>query len=198
MKEIQKFAERKRSFERESDMQPIRDLFRKDLERFFSYIDGHKRNPRSYLDYLNACNYLGLDMTLSKNRFPHDFNRWHDIRIDQYRSAKAKVDAKERAKFYRQFAAVAKKYLALQNCKKGAYVVLIAQSPAELYFEGEILKHCVGAMNYDKKMVREETLIFFVRPVEALDVPFVTVEYSPKSKKVCRVTVKDINDPMKL
>ena len=103
MKAIQDFAERKRRFERESDMQPIRDLFRKDLERFFSYIDSHKRNARSYLDYLNACNYLGLDMTLPKNRFPHDFNRWHDIRIDQYRTAKAKADKKERAKLYKQF-----------------------------------------------------------------------------------------------
>jgi hypothetical protein len=182
MKQIQEFAKRKKSFERESDMQPIRDLFRKDLEKFFVYIDTQKRSPRSYLDYLNACNYLGLDMTLPKNRFPKDFKRWHDTRIDQYHTAKAKADEKQRVEFYKQFAAVAEKYLSLQ--KRGVYAMLIARSPAELYFEGEILKHCVGKMNYEQKMVREETLIFFVRSVKQPDIPFVTVEYSLKQRRV--------------
>jgi len=184
MKQVQEFQQRKKSFERESHLQPLRDFVRKDLERFFCYVDAKGIGYSSYLDYMNACNYLGLDMTLVKNRFPHDFNRWHDIRIDQYKIAKAKADKKERAELYQQFATVANKYLALQNCKQGMYAVLIARSPAELYFEGEILNHCVGTMNYDKKMVREETLIFFVRRVDAIDVPFITIEYSVKSKKV--------------
>jgi len=184
MKVIQEFAERKKRFERESDMQPIRGLFRKDPERFFSYIDGQKRNPRSYLDYLNACNFLGLDMTIPKNRYPRDFKKWHDIRIDQYHTAKAKADKKQRAELYQQFAAVAKKYLTLQNCKQGVYAVFIARSPAELVREGARLDHCVGRMDYEQKMVREETLIFFIRSIERPDVPFVTVEYSLTSKKV--------------
>jgi hypothetical protein len=39
-------------------------------------------------------------------------------------------------------------------------------------------------MNYDSKIVREETLIFFIRNVENPGVPFVTVEYSLQSKKI--------------
>ena len=33
-------------------------------------------------------------------------------------------------------------------------------------------------MNYDQKVVREETLIFFVRAKDQPEQPFVTVEYS--------------------
>ena len=50
--------------------------------------------------------------------------------------------------------------------------------------EGNALSHCVGHNGYDKKMAKQETLIFFVRKIEELDKPFVTLEYSLKSKKV--------------
>lgn len=56
-----------------------------------------------------------LDMTEDKNRFPHDFKRWHDIRIDQYATKKAIEDEEKRKELYIQFAAVAEKYLSLQQ-----------------------------------------------------------------------------------
>ncbi len=39
-------------------------------------------------------------------------------------------------------------------------------------------------MNYDRKFIREETLIVFIREKERADVPFVTVEYSPSQRKI--------------
>ena len=44
--------------------------------------------------------------------------------------------------------------------------------------------HCVGRMNYDRRFVREESLIFFVRTKEQPDIPFVTLEYSLRNHKV--------------
>ena len=35
-----------------------------------------------------------------------------------------------------------------------------------------------------KKMANQETLIFFVRKLEELDKPFVTIEYSLKTKQI--------------
>ena len=61
---------------------------------------------------------------------------------------------------------------------------VLAKSPAELMAEGEALHHCVGAMGYDQKFVREETLIFFIRNANEPNVPLATVEYSLKTKKV--------------
>ena len=82
---------------------------------------------------------------------------------------------------------MANKYLPLQRDKNGIYLVFIAKSPAELVKEGSALHHCVGKMGYDKKFVREETLIFFIRSAEAPDVPLVTMEYSLKSNKILQI-----------
>ena len=123
-------------------------------------------------------------MTEDKNLLPHDFKRWHDIRIDEYRTARAEADAKERAKLNKQFATVAAKYLPLQRTKVEDYLILIARSPQELVYEGYYLHHCVGSMGYDQKFIREETLIFFVRNFNEPNTPFVTIEYSPKRKQV--------------
>ena len=61
---------------------------------------------------------------------------------------------------------------------------MIPRSVDDLVHEGEYLNHCVGRMNYDQKMAREETLIFFVRNNDNPVTPFVTVEYSLRSHQV--------------
>ena len=148
------------------------------------YIERQNTNFYSYRDYLNACQYLGLDMDEEKNLYPHDFKRWHNIRIDEYRSVKALKDEQERKEFYDKFAAVATKYLTLEYDKKSVYIAIIAQKPSDLTREGELLHHCVGRMGYDQKFAREESLIFFIRTREQPEVPFVTIEYSPSPKRV--------------
>lgn len=179
----QHYEEAKKSFQQSAYYHTVKELFHGDLERFFSYLASQNTGISSYGDYLTACRYLGLDMTEPKNLVPHDFHRWHDIRIDEYRSKKAEEDAVERKAFYGQFASVAEKYAALQD-QNNCYTVIIAKSPAELIKEGELLHHCVGRMGYDRKFVREESLIFFVRRCSDPDTPLVTLEYSLKTKKI--------------
>ena len=130
-----------------------------------------------------ACEYLGVDLSLDKNRYPHDFKTWHDIRTNEYRSEKAKRDEENRKHFYENFRAVANKYGVLQYEKIG-FVCIIAKSPNELKEEGSTLHHCVGSMGYDQKFVDEKSLIFFIRTKEQPNKPLVTVEYSIKDKKV--------------
>ena len=183
---VQKLEEEKKSFYRQDGYKNIKRLFKTDKEvtALMEYVAGQNINLSSYSDYLYACEYLGLDMTLPKNRMPHDFRRWHDMRIDQYHTAKALKDAEERKELYAQFGVIAEKYLALQKSGKDAFAVIIARSPQDLIREGDMLHHCVGRMNYDQKFVREESLIFFVRNVDSPDTPFVTVEYSLSKHKV--------------
>ena len=50
-------------------------------------------------------------------------------------------------------------------------------------------------MNYDQKMVREESLIFFIRPINEPETPFVTMEYSPSKKKVLQCYGVNNNTP---
>ena len=188
--EVQYYEEQKKSC-----TAPIRNFFGKDINKYIDYSIEKEIGHLSYLDYLTACDFIGLDMTLDKNRMPHNFKHWHDVRIDEYKTAKAKKDAEERKAFYNKFSKVAEKYSELQYNKNDAYVVVIAHSPAELVKEGKVLKHCVGSMGYDQKFVREETLIFFVRTKDNPSEPFVTVEYSLKSKKILQCYGKGNSKP---
>ena len=152
--------------------------------KFLQYIEKQNTNTSSYIDYLTACEFLELDMNLDKNKFPHDFKKWHDIRIDQYHSKKAELDRIKRKELYTKFEKIANKYLSLQRNKEDDYAVIIAKSPQDLIKEGEILNHCVGRMNYDQKFIREESLIFFIRNKNELNTPFVTLEYSLDKHKI--------------
>ena len=151
---------------------------------FIEYLEKQNTGLLPYVDYLRACETLGLDMNLPKNRYPKDFHKWHNIRIDQYNTHKALEDEKNRKELYNQFAQVAEKYLSLQRNLNEDYIMIIAKSPAELIKEGDDLSHCVGRMNYDQKFAKEESLIFFVRNKDNPQTPFVTVEYSLRNKKV--------------
>ena len=180
----QKQEEAKKSLCADKDLKPIREMLNHEYTEYLDYVREKKISNRLYLDYFKACDYLGLDMSIERNRFPHDFMRWHDIRIDEMRSKKAEEDKVKRKELYDKFALVADKYLPLQKSENSVYIVLIAKSPAELVQEGNALHHCVGSYGYDQKFIREETLIFFIRNAEQPDVPLVTVEYSLKSKKI--------------
>lgn len=162
--------------------------------KMMKYVSEKHIGYATLKDYVNACNALGIDMTDTKNRYPNDFQHWHGVRIDEYATAKAMKDAEERKEFYAQFAAVAEKYLSMQESKDG-YAIVIARSPAELIKEGEALHHCVGQMGYDQKVVRGESLIFFVRKAENIEDPFVTMEYNLKRNDIAQIHAKNNTAP---
>ncbi len=188
LKAAQDFEQQKKSFcNRNGGYADLRKFFKGRTDKFLDYVNKQKTNVATYNDYFRACEYIELDMSLDMNVFPHDFKRWHDIRIDEYRTARALKDAEQRKELYEKFSETAQKYLPLQSNKNDTFIVVIAKSPEELIHEGDALHHCVGRMNYDQKFVREESLIFFVRNISEPDVPFVTVEYSVKSRKILQV-----------
>lgn len=182
--EMERYLRIKKKFDVGKGAASIREVFGKNLREFFSYCARQNITFGLYKDYLDACLYLHLDMTEAKNRIPHDFMKWHDIRIDEYTTAKAKAKIEEQLHMIERFAAVAQKYIGLQFSGKGDYLVLIPRDPFDLKNEGNVLHHCVGSMNYDQKFLREESLIFFVREKDNPQTPFVTLEYSPKEKKL--------------
>ncbi|MBQ4444269.1 MAG: PcfJ domain-containing protein [Clostridia bacterium] len=161
-----------------SDYKELRQAFTGEREKFLAYLEKQGTSIANYRDYYKACTELDMDMSIPRNRYPHDFRYWHDVRIDQYHTKLAEEDAKKRAELYAKFSSVIEKYTMLERNKGEGYVVIIAQSPAELIKEGNALNHCVGRCNYDQKVAREESLIFFVRRTSEIDVPFVTMEYS--------------------
>lgn len=186
IEEVYNFEKFKKQFVRKENFVQLKSFLKQnETNKFLNYLIKQKTDGYSYEDYRNACEYLGLDMTEDKNRYPKVFKKWHDIRIDQYHTKKAEKDAKERKELYQKFANVANKYLSLERLiVKEDYVCIIAKSPQQLVYEGEQLHHCVGQMNYDQKFVREESLIFFIRNRLSPNTPLVTLEYSIKTHKI--------------
>ena len=154
------------------------------LDKLAKYVAEQHTSFYSYKDYYHACIKLGIDMSLDKNLFPHDFRRWHDIRLDQYATKCAEENAKKKAELMQQFVTVSQKYASLGYTRKGEYIVVIAMSPQDLVREGETLHHCVGRMNYDQKFAKEQSLIFFLRDKSTPETPLVTMEYSPSQKRL--------------
>ncbi len=184
-KYIQKFEENKKYFYKSENYKKIKDILNKnEHKQFLDYLQKQNTNLSSYCDYLDACKYLKLDMSIERNKYPKDFKKWHDMRIDQYHTQKALKDEQERKELYEQFGKIAEKYISLQRNLKDDFIMIIAKSPKDLMIEGDKLNHCVGRMNYDQKFIREESLIFFVRDKNNPQTPFVTVEYSLKNHKV--------------
>ena len=186
IEEVHNFEKFKKYFAKENNFQNLKTFLKhNEKDKFIKYLVKQKTDGYSYEDYRNACQYLGIDMTIDKNRYPHNFKKWHDIRIDQYHTAKAKRDEQERKALYETFSKVAQKYITLERLLiKEDYICLIAKSPQQLVYEGEQLNHCVGRMNYDQKFAREETLIFFIRNRLSPNTPLVTLEYSIKTHKI--------------
>lgn len=195
IKEIDEFERKKKYFDSTQQIDSVKALVKDELEKFFDYVETQEISFYSYRDYLDACLYLGLDMSEEKNRYPHDFRRWHNIRIDEYHTAKALNDERERKELFNKFATVAEKYFLLQYDKKSNFISIIAHSPNDLINEGQALGHCVGRMNYDQKFAREESLIFFIQTKKHPDVPLVTVEYSPSQKCVLQCYGKGNKTP---
>lgn len=163
------------------------------LDRIIKYLVDEEISVSNFSDYINACDYLKLDMTLNKNLYPHDFMRMHDLRINEYSSMKAKENAKSKRKFYQDFKVISQKYKFLEYEKD--YLLKIAPNIQSLKHEGKILHHCVGKMGYDKKMIDEKSLIFFIRNKERPDIPFVTLEYDLNKNKILQIYGKNDSDP---
>lgn len=147
-----------------------------DYKKVLQYCDKQKCTLYAYDDYIRACIGIGLDLNDTKNSYPKEFRRMHDLRTNQWSSKQVKGKSKEfkkAAKLYKKFEISNKKY-----------TILIPDGIRDLQKEGKELDHCVGKMGYDKKMIKGISFIAFVRKSKKPDVPFVTVEYGIRDKKV--------------
>lgn len=147
-----------------------------DLVKAYKYCNEKRTGAYSYNDYITACRGLGLDLTDTKNAFPKEFRRMHDLRTNSY---KAQIDKQ----IVKDFKKATEQYVKFETEDK-IYTVLIPRSKKDLIHEGAVLHHCVGKMGYDRKMVAGTSFIGFVRKTEEKNKPYVTVEFDMKDKRV--------------
>ena len=157
-----------------------------DRERVLAYVENNGIDGYSYSDYLKALKKLKLDLTDTKNIYPYDFKRMHDIRIAEYESVIAKEDAEKQKILDENFEQKAKKAKRFEYQSED-YAVIVPSRTSDLVAEGKALHHCVGKMGYDKKMADGEIVIVFIRSVLDMLTPLLTVEWDLKKKRIRQV-----------
>ena len=102
--------------------------------------------------------------------YPKDLIRAHGNVTKQYKNKKNEI-------LQRRFKELcAEKANMAYVDEETGFLIRCAESPAELTHEGAALSHCVGS--YAKDVAEGRTTIFFIRKIEAPDVPFCTLEYA--------------------
>lgn len=132
--------------------------------------------PGDWLDYIDDCKKLGLDIRKNKILLPDKFYEVH-------RELSAKIEEKENAEKSAKLKAIAEAFaIPLENEK---YILKIASSQTELNQESAALGHCVK--RYGDSVARGETCIFFIRKKTEPDVPYYTLEIQPDGEFIqCR------------
>lgn len=185
-----KAAEDELSFKRKAqrELNHLYQIQETDIDKVKLYKWLLENNIRVWLyaDYFRAISVLGYDLHDTKNLYPKNFMRMHDLRIDEYKSHQAKLKAKEKRAFDKKFKEAAGLY-SEYALKGDRYSVVIPTKPRDLVVEGNKLHHCVGKMGYDQKMIEGKCLIVFIRKNKEIDKPYVTVEYLLKDKRISQI-----------
>ena len=63
-----------------AEYKELRQTFKGEQEKLLGYIEKQGTSIANYQDYYKACVELELDMSMGKNRYPHNFKYWHDMR----------------------------------------------------------------------------------------------------------------------
>lgn len=154
-------------------------LTAKDIRKIYTYAHGKEYiGAGPFRDYLEALRGLGLDLQDTKNLYPQDFRRMHDLRTNQWAAKKMKIKNEE-------FQKAVEKYTAYET--QGEFIIKIPQKVEDLKAEGKALSHCVGSMGYDNKMVRGISFIAFLRKPEEPEKPYVTIEYGLGQERILQI-----------
>ena len=149
-----------------------------DFEKARKYIVTQKSDCGIYLDYLNECKKLGLDLEDKKVLFPENLQAAHEETTEKIR---IQADSKKKVAFKES----TDKIYGRPAYREEKLLIRAAQSPEELSKESAALHHCVRT--YVDRVARGECVILFVRKTASPDEPYFTLELSPKGEIIqCR------------
>ena len=144
-----------------------------DFEKARKYIVTQKSDCGIYLDYLNECKKLGLDLEDKKVLFPENLQAAHEETTEKIR---IQADSKKKVAFKES----TDKIYGRPEYREEKLLIRAAQSPEELSKESAALHHCVRT--YVDRVARGSCAILFIRKTSEPDKPYFTLELSPKGE----------------
>ncbi len=154
-------------------------------------------NKGEYLDYLNMRKEMGYDMKDTIILYPKDLAEAHHKMVLE--TNKREMD-KRIVEVKAKFPHIAEMFMDLDeryHYEYKDYSIRPAQSAGEIVMEGKLLHHCVGGDNYLRKHDQGESIILMLRNKEHQDIPWYTVEYSLKEKKIIQYYAAKDTQPLK-
>lgn len=160
-----------------------KNIFKYRCKKMYKYLAKNKELRHEYNDYLGFCETLGYDLTNQVILYPKDISEKHD----QYmKLIKIKKDKETKEKFKKAY---------LDNLKYTysnlSLVIFPCETLFQLEYESDKLEHCVKT--YADRYANRETNILFIRQIDDVTTPYVTLEM--KNKKVIQCRAKDNKKP---
>lgn len=160
-------------------------LYQKEIEQYVPMIEAarylipQKGAAWEYRDYLRMADQLGHDMKRKQILFPKKLQESHDAVMEAWEGQKSEIEAAEMRKRFEAIKAEFPEY------QEGSLLIRAAESQEELNQESQGLGHCVRT--YTQYIKEGTSKIFFIRKIEAPDVPFYTLELNKRNELIqCR------------
>lgn len=149
---------------------------RKDLKKY--------EVRRDYEDYIEQLGILGLPVD-KHNRFPANFYQIHEEYSREIRERRDKIAAMDVRKKNMELKKIVKELESLYKLNSKDYVIVWPKSKKDFTTEGQKQHNCVGG--YFDRMVKRETVVFFLRRRNEVNKPFCTVEFRNGKMIQCRI-----------
>lgn len=156
------------------------------IEKTIDYILEKNYKYTDYCDYLQWCELLGIDLKRTSNLYPEDPKMAHD---EMYKE-KIKHEDHIYDNKIKEYSNELQKY----SFSNKTFVIFPASSQTDLIFESVELKHCVRT--YADRYANRETSIFFIRHIDNVTKPYVTLELKGKKVIQCRGYKNNIKVPL--
>lgn len=146
-----------------------------------------------WLDYIEAAEACGYDLTVHNVLFPKDLNAAHDEAVAIREQVRLENEKKEQDMLNDLYEKRYKKLQKAYEYSDGKYCIIIPKEATEIVLEGNALKHCVGG--YAERHIKGRTTILFMRNVQRVRTPLITIELKERSLTVIQAHGKKNRDP---
>lgn len=165
---------------------PMQKVAKKLLTNWNGTCRGCAQATTLWLDYLDAAEKLGWDLTTPLIQMPRELERKHD---EATQAVQAEADRIENEKAAARYAALCQRYAYTD----GAWLIRPAETAEEIVREGKALCHCVGG--YAKRHAEGMLAILFLRKASDPDEPYMTIEMQGDSLRQIHGYKNDQNGP---
>lgn len=175
-----------------SRIDDIQMMLGRNTEKLLHYLEKvhieSGNNPRwigrDYKDYLSQLDKLGIPLD-KHNRFPANFYSVHESLSEQIKEKEKEIKKAEIEKQNQILRDRVSKLEKLYHGKSDKFEIVWPKTKEDFQREGQLQHNCVGG--YFERVVKGETVVFFLRRKGELDKPFCTVEFENEKLIQCRI-----------